>query len=203
MGVLRGMMESHQEQTTLLRDGLLTAQLTTTSAIERTTTSREPKRGISPTSGGCSQPPLLVQRSRWMRSNGWLIWPTSLMQLVFLRTSKSTTDRRGLNIVAWRGRVIGTTNRLGAIMDSFYERFFPRTARRKMEQQFINLRQRSRSIDEYAAEFLRLSRFAPYMVAEEEDRVTDSSRVWGWTFRSSWSQNCWGLTLRFSVLPVP
>ena len=40
-----------------------------------------------------------------------------------------------------------------------------------MEQQFINLRQESHSIDEYAAEFLRLSRFAPYMVADEEDRA--------------------------------
>ena len=56
-------------------------------------------------------------------------------------------------------------------MDSFYERFFPKTARREMEQQFINLQQGSRSIDEYAAKFLRLSRFAPYMVAEEEDRA--------------------------------
>jgi len=44
-------------------------------------------------------------------------------------------------------------------MDSFYERFFPKTARRKMEQQFINLQQGSRSINEYAAEFLRLDQF--------------------------------------------
>ena len=40
-----------------------------------------------------------------------------------------------------------------------------------MEQQFINLRHESRTVDEYATEFLRLSRFAPYMVAEEEDRA--------------------------------
>ena len=38
-----------------------------------------------------------------------------------------------------------------------------------MEQQFINLRQGSRSVSEYAAEFLRFSRFALYMVADEED----------------------------------
>ena len=54
---------------------------------------------------------------------------------------------------------------------SFNERFFPKTARREMEQQFINLRQGSRMADEYASEFLRLSRFAPYMVANEEDRA--------------------------------
>ena len=42
-------------------------------------------------------------------------------------------------------------------IDSFYERFFLKTARSEMEQQFINLQQGCQSIDEYAAEFLRLS----------------------------------------------
>ena len=41
-----------------------------------------------------------------------------------------------------------------------------------MEEQFIRLQQRNRSVDEYAAEFLRLSRFAPYMVADEEKRAS-------------------------------
>ena len=54
----------------------------------------------------------------------------------------------------------------------FYERFFPATAQRDMEEQFIRLQQRNRSVDEYAAEFLRLSRFAPYMVADEEKRAS-------------------------------
>jgi len=55
--------------------------------------------------------------------------------------------------------------------ESFYERFFPKTAKREMEQQFINLRQGSQMVYEYATEFLRLSHFAPYMVAEDEDRA--------------------------------
>jgi len=40
-----------------------------------------------------------------------------------------------------------------------------------MEQQFINLRQESRTVDKYAAKFLRLSQFAPYMVAKDEDQA--------------------------------
>jgi len=55
---------------------------------------------------------------------------------------------------------------------SFYSRFFPVTAQKDMEEQFIRLRQGNKSVDEYAAEFLRLSRFAPYMVTDEEKRAS-------------------------------
>jgi len=55
---------------------------------------------------------------------------------------------------------------------SFYSRFFPATAQKDMEEQFIRLQQGNKSVDEYAAEFLRLSRFAPYMVTDEEKRAS-------------------------------
>ena len=45
----------------------------------------------------------------------------------------------------------------------FLAKFFHDTAKSKMEQKFINLKQAGRTVDEYAAEFSRLSRFAPYM----------------------------------------
>ena len=37
-----------------------------------------------------------------------------------------------------------------------------------MEEQFIRLQQRDKYVDEYAAKFLSLSRFAPYMISDEE-----------------------------------
>ena len=40
-----------------------------------------------------------------------------------------------------------------------------------MEERFYQLRQHDLSVDAYAAEFARLSRFAPSMVADEEDRA--------------------------------
>jgi len=55
---------------------------------------------------------------------------------------------------------------------SFYSRFFPATAQEEMEEQFIGLKQGNKSVDEYAADFLRLSRFAPYMVTDEEKRAS-------------------------------
>ena len=54
----------------------------------------------------------------------------------------------------------------------FYERFFPATAQKEIEEQFIRRQHWNRSVDEYAAEFLRLSQFAPYMVSDEEKRAS-------------------------------
>ena len=41
-------------------------------------------------------------------------------------------------------------------------------AQKKMEEQLIRLQQWDQTVDEYAAEFLRLSQFAPHMVVDEE-----------------------------------
>ncbi|XP_020272013.1 uncharacterized protein LOC109847181 [Asparagus officinalis] len=54
--------------------------------------------------------------------------------------------------------------------ESFLEAFFPKTARLEMQRQFVMLRQRASTVDEYAAEFAKLSRFAPGMVSNEVDK---------------------------------
>ena len=41
-----------------------------------------------------------------------------------------------------------------------------------MDEQFIKLQQKDRTVDGYTAEFIRLSRFAPYMVTDEENRAS-------------------------------
>ena len=58
----------------------------------------------------------------------------------------------------------------------FYEGFFPATAQKEIEEQFIKLQQWNRSVDEYAAKFLRLSQFAPFMMADEEKRARGFSK---------------------------
>jgi len=53
----------------------------------------------------------------------------------------------------------------------FLAKFFPDTTKSEMEQNFINLRQAEKTVDEYAAEFVKLSQFAPYMISTEENRA--------------------------------
>ena len=60
-----------------------------------------------------------------------------------------------------RGSETGEAYYLGQFLESFYERFSPKMAQKEMEEQFIILQQEDRTMDEYVAEFLRLSRFAP------------------------------------------
>ena len=67
----------------------------------------------------------------------------------------------------------GETYYVGLVFKGFfYESFFPATVQKKMEEQFIRLQQRNRSVDEYGTEFLRLSRFAPYMLTDKEKRAS-------------------------------
>jgi hypothetical protein len=40
-----------------------------------------------------------------------------------------------------------------------------------MESEFINVTQGDKIVDQYASDFLQLSRFAPAMVADEEDKA--------------------------------
>ncbi|KAJ6808064.1 uncharacterized protein M6B38_168745 [Iris pallida] len=53
----------------------------------------------------------------------------------------------------------------------FKEKFFPDVALTALEGQFVGLVQGNSSVDEYAAEFFRLSRFAPGMIQDEGQKA--------------------------------
>ena len=138
------MMESQQEQMALLRDGLLAAQKTATAAIERSTAPREPKpdnisdfRRLQPATFAGTEKPLDAEQ--------WLVDMTNLLTVARVpkdeqvevvkvqltdvaRTCWLAEEERLEPSIAWE-----------SFMNNFYERFFPKRARRKMEQQFINL----------------------------------------------------------------
>ncbi len=56
-------------------------------------------------------------------------------------------------------------------MELFINRFEPESFRGQKQWAFEALRQNGRSVDEYATEFLELSRYAPTIVATESMKV--------------------------------
>ena len=71
-----------------------------------------------------------------------------------------------------------------------------------MEEQFIRLQQLNRSVDEYAAEFLRLSRFAPYIVSDEGKQASRFQQGLKMDIQLFLIPQQFKRTLRFSLLPV-
>ena len=54
--------------------------------------------------------------------------------------------------------------------------YYPRDVRRMKEREFLNLKQESLSVMEYAIKFNELSRFAPHQVDTEERRTDHSEQ---------------------------
>jgi hypothetical protein len=54
---------------------------------------------------------------------------------------------------------------------AFREHFFPRAMRARKEAEFINLKQGNRTVAEYAAEFIRLSKYAPCLASSEQAKA--------------------------------
>ncbi|XP_038974054.1 uncharacterized protein LOC120105558 [Phoenix dactylifera] len=53
----------------------------------------------------------------------------------------------------------------------FYSKYFPSSRLRELERKFFNLNQEAITVDEYEAEFDRLSRFAPTFVMDAESQM--------------------------------
>jgi len=164
MRILQGMMQSQQQQTELLRQGLLVAPR------ERRPGNVSDFRRLQPAVFSGTEKPLDAEQ--------WLIDTTDLLKAARI------PDENQVEVAKIQLRDVARTWWLAEeatlekpitwdqFSKGFYERFFPTTAQKEMEEQFIRLQQRNRSVDEYAAEFLRLSRFAPYMVSDEEKRAS-------------------------------
>jgi hypothetical protein len=55
--------------------------------------------------------------------------------------------------------------------EAFLENFFPSAMKAQKEAEFVNLKQGSRTVAQYAAEFVRLSKYAPGMATTESARA--------------------------------
>ena len=74
-------------------------------------------------------------------------------------------------MVACRGESFAETCLLEDVFRSVFGQVLSCSVKTGMEQKFINLRQAGKKVDWYAAEFSKLSRFAPFMVSTEENHA--------------------------------
>ncbi|XP_030475505.2 uncharacterized protein LOC115692699 [Syzygium oleosum] len=74
---------------------------------------------------------------------------------------------------ATRGRVFpaGTTQTWTAFIEAFNGKFFSESAREQKFAEFLRLHQGQMTVDQYEAEFARLSKFAPRMVEDPVDKA--------------------------------
>ncbi|XP_057972732.1 uncharacterized protein LOC131160871 [Malania oleifera] len=59
----------------------------------------------------------------------------------------------------------------------FFDRYFPSTIREVKVQEFLSLTQGSLTVQQYATKFIKLSRFAPYIVLDEAKKAKKFERV--------------------------
>ena len=55
--------------------------------------------------------------------------------------------------------------------DAFYKKYFPDSVRRQKVREFVRLEQRDLIVAQYEAKFTELSRFAPQLIATEEEKA--------------------------------
>ncbi|XP_056176165.1 uncharacterized protein LOC130140553 [Syzygium oleosum] len=65
----------------------------------------------------------------------------------------------------------GTARTWAAFTESFYEKYFSASARERKLAEFMRLHQGEMTVDQYEAEFARLSKFAPRMVEHPDDKA--------------------------------
>ena len=55
--------------------------------------------------------------------------------------------------------------------EAFYKKYFPDSVRRQKVGKFVHLEQRDLTVAQYEAKFTELSRFAPPLIAKEEEKA--------------------------------
>ncbi|XP_028126742.1 uncharacterized protein LOC114323362 [Camellia sinensis] len=56
-------------------------------------------------------------------------------------------------------------------LEVFYEKYFPESLREQKASEFLHLRQGTMSVTEYESKFTQLTRFAPYVIPTEAQKV--------------------------------
>ena len=171
-----------QQQMTVMRDGIVAAQQTATAAVERATaTAATTPHGQRPGSIANFMklnPKAFTGNEEPLAAEQWLTDMTNFLEAANIPASDHVKvvkiQLKGIARSWWLAEEGKQQGQLTwkQFSDGFYERFFPQTAKQEMGEKFLRLKQWDKTVDQYAAEFQRLSRFAPNMVREEIDRAS-------------------------------
>ncbi|XP_011622837.1 uncharacterized protein LOC105420534 [Amborella trichopoda] len=71
---------------------------------------------------------------------------------------------------------LGTEVSWGNVLESFNEKYFPNSVQERKEVEFIKLQQGNLSLEQYAAKFIELSRYAPNIINTEAWKVKTFER---------------------------
>jgi hypothetical protein len=139
------MMESQQQQTALLRDGLLAVQQTAVAAMERAAAPREVRPG-SVSDFRHLKPAIFSGTGTTLEAEQWLVDMANLLQAARVPEADQVdvvkiqfTDIARIWWLAEEARMQRPIS--WKQLDSFLERFFPKTAKKEMEARFCQLRQ--------------------------------------------------------------
>ena len=74
-------------------------------------------------------------------------------------------------MVVGRRSEIEVAHHLGPVLEEFLWEILPRNSSEENGRTIYQIAAKEPDLEEYATEFLRLSRFAPYIVSDEENRA--------------------------------
>lgn len=177
MEFMKSVMKSQQEHIRLLRDGLIATNQAANATVDRAIAPREPKAG-GVFNFRMLQPSMFTGTEESLVAEQWLKDMANLLEAANVQaTYPVKVIKVQLTVVAhtwWLSEEVKLPGQVSwkQFSDSFLEQFFLITTRREMQKRFVNLRQGDMSVDRYAAEFLRLNRFAPKLVKDEEDKAS-------------------------------
>jgi len=170
------LVEFQVQQTTLLSKGVAAAQQTATEALERVMAPKEQKIGNA-ADFRKFEPKMFSGNEEPLQAEQWLVDTENLLKIARVPEADYVDIVKIQLIDVARSWWLAEETSLAPpiswkqFTDRFNEQFFPVTARREMKEEFLNLEQKHRTVDEYAAEFSRLSGFATNVVATEEGRI--------------------------------
>jgi hypothetical protein len=118
-----------------------------------------------------------------MMANDWITSHEDLTEMLGCTESQkvvyASLKLKGEANYWWKSKKLDLTREYGqgvpipweCFKQEFNDRFFPRAQRQQCARDFQDLKQRAMSIEHYAAEFQKLSRYSPSLVPDEETKA--------------------------------